>query len=185
MCLPLKPNFIWVYKRIRWVSKGQAHYYLLKPLIQMQYTISEVHKMERDCYIYPSSLFFSFSICYWLVPETEDWAKHSVLVYHGFSFIASMLSMIRRKILLKLNFLLLSSFKCEVLPFLLPPPTNHLLLGLVHWLVDFSGAAFSQVLSQTVFYMFVQFLKCYKEIKFISLYLAIQLHYMEQEYVTH
>lgn len=100
-----------------------------------------------------------------------------------------MLSMIRRKNLLKLNFLRLSSFKCEVLPFLLPPPTNHLLLGLVHGLVDFTGAALSQVLSQTVFYVFVQLLKCHKEHKLISasisLCLAHQLHYMGQEYVTH
>lgn len=43
-----------------------------------------------------------------------------------------MLNMIRRKILLKLNFLGFSSFKCEVLTFLLPLPTNNLLLGLVH-----------------------------------------------------
>lgn len=72
-----------------------------------------------------------------------------------------------------------------MLPFLLPPPTNHLLLGLVHGLVDFTGAALSQVLPQTVFYMFVQLLKCHREHKLIGLCLAHQLHYMGQECVTH
>lgn len=55
----------------------------------------------------------------------------------------------------------------------------------MHRLIDFTGATISQVLSQTVFYMFVQLLKFYKEYMLINLYLANQLHYTAQSYVKH
>lgn len=53
--------------------------------------------------------------------------------------------------------------------------TDDLLLRLMHRLIDFTGATIRQVLSQTIFYVLVEFLKVHKENMLINFCLAHQL----------
>jgi len=60
-------------KGLRQVPRGQVHYHLLKPLIQMQYLGSEVPKLGMDhCSLYlPWFIILLPSICCcWLLSET-------------------------------------------------------------------------------------------------------------------